>query len=119
MLHEAMIKQLKITINNSDCGMYSSNFPKILLLNLCAFDTLFCLIVVPHHAVGYFYNGLPFTPVHCKILGFVTLFLMYGERMALAIIALNATNFLKNNPFFPNSRYNPSQTIRNCLDIVL
>ena len=88
--------------------MYSSNFPKILLLNLCAFDTLFCLIVVPHHAVGYFYNGLPFNPTHCKFLGFVTLFIMYGERMALAIIALNATNFLKNIPdqFFPNLRYN-------------
>ena len=101
--------------------MCSSNFPNILLINLCAFDTLFCLIVVPHHAVGYFYNGLPFSPRHCKILGFVTLFIMYGERMALAIIALNATNLIHNS-FFPNSRYNPSQTrisIRNCLNIVL
>ena len=83
----------------------SNNFPKILLINLCVFDTLFCLIVLPHQAVGYFYHGLPFTLEHCKILGFTTLFIMYGERMALAIIALNATNLMKNTAFIPNSRY--------------
>ena len=52
----------------------------------------------------YFYNGLPFTETHCAWLGFITLWMMYGERVALAIIALNATNFLRDNPFFQNSR---------------
>lgn len=98
--------------------IYSNNFPNILLINLCAFDTLFCVIVVPHHALGYFYNGLPFIPEHCKILGFLTLSIMYGERMALAIIALNATNFLKNNPFFPNSRYNQLPSLRAAVSIL-
>ena len=83
----------------------SNNFPNILLINLCVFDTLFCLIVLPHHALGYFYNGLPFSLIHCKVLGFLTLAIMYGERMALAIIALNATNILRNKAFFPNSRW--------------
>ena len=75
---------------------------QILLVNLSLLDSLFCLVVMPHQAVAYFYHGLPFSQTHCKLLGFTSLWIMYAERLALAVIALNATNVLRDNPFFPH-----------------
>ena len=49
---------------------------------------------MPHHAISYFYNGMPFSQSHCSVLGFLQKWIMYGERIALAIIAVNATNVL-------------------------
>ena len=102
-----LFSTLIITRNilNTKNTTFKNSFTQILLINLSMFDTLFCLLVLPQQAWAYFYNGLPFTETHCKLLGFTSLWIMYGERLALAVIALNATNFLKDNPFFPNSRY--------------
>ena len=54
---------------------------------------------MPLDAWLYFYNGLPFSMQFCKLFGAGKMFLSYGERFALAGIALNATKLLKVFPF--------------------
>ena len=78
-------------------SIVSHNFPNLLLVNLCLFDTLFCAVVMPHHAWGYFYEDMTLTEAHCKTLGFVEKWLMYGERAALAVMALSATSVLNSH----------------------
>ena len=52
---------------------------------------------MPHHAWGYFYEDMTLTEAHCKTLGFVEKWLMYGERAALAVMALSATSVLNSH----------------------
>ena len=49
---------------------------------------------MPQQATAYFFNMMPFTPIHCQLLGFTEKLIMYGQRAALAMIAINATNIL-------------------------
>ena len=94
-----------------------TRFPNLLLINMNAFDILFCGIIMPHHAVSYFYNGMPFSQNHCKALGFLQKWIMYGERIALAIIAVNATNVL--NPIRGRNNCKLSQEIKLLLPWIL
>ena len=59
------------------------------------FDFLFCCVVMPQQAMAYFSNMMPFSRVHCQLLGFTEKLIMYGQRAALAMIAINATNILQ------------------------
>ena len=97
-------------------SMYS-HFPNMLLINLNIFDILFCGIIMPHHAVGYFYNGMPFSQSHCKYIGFLQKWIIYGERITLAIIAVNATNVLR--PIRGGSYCRLSQEIKLLLPWIL
>ena len=58
-------------------------------------DLLFCSVILPHQSLSFFYNGMPFDAFYCRILGFLQKWIMYGERTALAVIAINTTNVLK------------------------
>ena len=75
-------------------NLLTSDFPSLLLLNLSIFDFLFCFVVMPQQATAYFSNMMPFSRVHCQLLGFTEKLIMYGQRAALAMIAINATNIL-------------------------
>ena len=75
-----------------------------MLLNMLTFDFLYCALVMPHNAAIFIRNGLPFTENHCKYLGFLTMSIIYGERFALASIALNATNVLRLIPDIQHGR---------------
>ena len=87
---------IMLAINTTERSDTSTN---ILLVNLCVFDLLVCSVVFPHEAWLYFYNGLPFSIKYCKLFGAGKMFLSYGERFALAGIAVNATNLLRVFPF--------------------
>ena len=80
------------------------NWSNVLLLNMLTFDFLYCALVMPHNAAIFIRNGLPFTENHCKYLGFLTMSIIYGERFALASIALNATNVLRLIPDIQHGR---------------
>ena len=45
--------------------------------------------------MSFFYNGMPFDNSHCRLLGFLEKWIMYSERTALAVIAINTTNVIK------------------------
>ena len=79
-------------------SLLTSDFPSMLLLNLSIFDFLFCFVVMPQQATAYFSNMMPFSRVHCQLLGFTEKLIMYGQRAALAMIAINATNILQLQP---------------------
>ena len=74
------------------------NWSNVLLVNMLLFDFLYCALVMPHNAAIFIHNGLPFTASHCKYLGFLTMSIIYGERFALAAIALHATKVLRSIP---------------------
>lgn len=76
-------------------SLLTTDFPSLLLLNLSIFDFLFCCVVMPQQATAYFSNMMPFSRVHCQLLGFTEKLIMYGQRAALAMIAINATNILQ------------------------
>ena len=67
----------------------------ILLINLCIFDIIYSCLVLPIFAYVFFHNGWPLSPSLCKWAGLCTQWVIYGERMALAIIAINATRALR------------------------
>ena len=76
-------------------SVLTADFPSLLLINLSIFDFLFCFVVMPQQATAYFSNMMPFSRVHCQLLGFTEKLIMYGQRAALAMIAINATNILQ------------------------
>ena len=63
----------------------------LLLLNLCIFGLLFCLVIMPFDVAIFFYNRMPFDQNICKFLGYFQTWIMYGERASLAIIAINSS----------------------------
>ena len=91
-----MIKKQFTTLDFA--GTISSNIPDIVLINLCLFDILYSSVILPIFASVFFHNGWPSSSLMCKWAGLVTHWVIYGERMALAAIAVNATRALGNDP---------------------
>ena len=76
-----LLSTLAITSNLLRTDNQSTeNSSTLLLLNLCVFDTLFCLVVMPQQAVGYFYMYLLCT---CYVLVVNCTLFMYMYRVSL------------------------------------
>ena len=71
------------------------DLPNILLINLCIFDILYSSVILPIFASVFMHNGWPSSSSMCKWAGLGTHWVIYGERMALAVIAVNATRVLR------------------------